>query len=116
MRTPEGDRICEILRKHQGREQMISAPDICRELGWRRTREREVRRVIAAESMLWDGVLVCSVGGIGFFCADHFDDVCAYDNWLTDLAAAATQKRDQFRTLCTRMGLRFPEERKDAAA
>jgi hypothetical protein len=114
MRTPEGDKICSIIRLHIGRANGISAPDICRELGWRESYERTVRRIIADESCLWSssrrgdpGVLVCSEPSTGYFVAETYEEAHSYWNWLTDLAAVANRKVFNFQEACSEMGIKF---------
>src|SRR5258708_4776736 len=78
MRTGEGDKIFDVIRAHVGSENAISAPDICRELGWSHGCERNVRRIIAKESHLWPEI-VCAragdpTGGGGYFVAESYEE------------------------------------------
>lgn len=108
MRTQFGDRIFTTLRSRIGRDQAISAPALCQELGWPESRERFVRRIIADESALWPGVLICSVPGDGYFCAATYEEAETYLNWLSALAAEAANKVTSFRASAARQGLVFP--------
>ncbi len=110
MRTKTGDRIASILRRHVGREEAIGAPDICRELGWPLKREREVRRIIADQAPLWEGVLVCAKPGDGYFVASNIDEAQAYQNWLNDLTNKAALKSSAFRLSAAAMGLHLGNE------
>jgi len=112
MRTDEGNKVYAIVRCHIGRENAISAPDICRQLRWPMSRERFVRQIIADESHLWDGVLICAVGGEGYFCAQTFDEAHAYRNWLRDLMLKSKEKLARFENACSLMGIHFFEARK----
>lgn len=107
MRTDLGDKVHRIVRRHIGAGNAISAPEIAKELGWRPTMEREIRRLISDEGHLWPGILVCSIPGKGFFCADSFEEAEAYDNWLADLKTKAVQKHSAFRVACAKMGFNF---------
>lgn len=118
MRTPEGDKIFAIIRRHVGRENGISARAICRELGWDPVgRERTVRRIIADQSCLWTnggGVLVCALtgnGATGYFAATTFEEAETYYNWLLSLASVANRKVFNFREACRKMGIRFGEQK-----
>lgn len=110
MRTKTGDKIAAILRGHVGREEALSAPDICRALGWPLKREREVRRVIADEAPLWEGVLVCAKPGDGYFVAANIDEAQAYQNWLVALTNKAALKSSAFRASARAMGLHLGHE------
>jgi hypothetical protein len=113
MRTDHGDSVYLILRSHIGLEQAITAPEICSALAWPPRNERVVREIIRDEAAFWDA-LVCAVPGTGYFCAATFDEICAYENWLSALASEASQKRDRFRELCARLGFHFYHERSAA--
>ena len=103
-------------RRHSGRDQAISAPDICRELGWPMKRERLVRQIISDESHLWTGVLVCGVPSAGYFCAADIEEVHKYRNWIADLFHKAADKLRKVDEACTRMGIRFARETPPARA
>lgn len=120
MRSPEGDKIFSVIRRHVGRDNAISARDICREIGWDPVaRERLVRRLIADESSLWTAgpgarCLVCSApgnGGAGYFVAASFEEAETYYNWLLSLAAVANGKVFNFRAACSKMGLKFAHQK-----
>jgi len=111
VRTVEGDKIFKIIRSHIGRPQAISAPQICHQLRWKPSYERDVRRIISDESHLWPGILVCSFPGAGYFCAETYEEAETYDNWLSDLVDAAWNKRAAFRTACAKMGFKFATSR-----
>lgn len=115
MRTGEGNEIYRVLRTHIGRDQAISAPDICRAIGWSMTRERHVRQVISDESHFWSGVLICSSPGAGYFVAADFEEVHKYRNWIADLFHQAADKLRKVDNACAKMGIRFKPERKKAA-
>ena len=116
MRTEAGDKINEVVRRHIGAANAINAVQICAELDWPETREREVRRIIADESMMWEGMPVCGIPGKGYFVGETIDELETYDNYLTDLLARSTNKRNAFRQALRKMGIRFPlgEQRKAA--
>ena len=107
MKTHHGEKIAAILSQHIGREQAITAPAICAELGWSEGRERLVRQIIASESPLWP-VLVCGVPGQGYFIAEDIAEAEQYENWLSDLARDAAAKVTSFRESARRMGIAFP--------
>lgn len=115
MRTPEGNKIADVLRSHVGAENAISAPDICRALHLPVKRERHVRRVIADESALWDGILICSTPGKGYFAAASYDELIEHDCWLTGLLTEAEKKLAGFRKLAIAHGLRLPAFQPTAA-
>lgn len=104
MRTNTGNAILKVLRSHSGRAEALSAPAICRALKWPDTRERLVRRIIADESALWNDVLVCSVPGEGYFCAETFEEIERADHWLATLATQAAEKHRLFRATAHRLG------------
>lgn len=104
MRTNTGNTIFNLLREHVGQEEAISAPQICRELGWPDSRERLVRRIIADESALWPDVLICSVPGAGYFCAASFQEIESADHWLANLATEAAEKHRLFRATAQQLG------------
>ena len=116
MRTPEGDKIFAVVRTRIGRDQAISAPDICRELRWPMSRERMVRQIIADESHFWDHVLVCSAAGSGYFVAAEIEEVHKYRNWIDDLFYRAEEKLRKVDEACARMGIKFPREHQRRAA
>lgn len=115
MRTPEGDNIFRVIRRHSGRENAISARCICRELDWPETRERHVRRIISDESHFWvvdhdTPFLVCAFSGsgnTGYFVAQTFEEAELYENWLSRLASVANLKLFNFRQACSRMGIKL---------
>lgn len=125
MRTPEGEKILSVIRGHVGRENAISARDICLELGWSpKARERLVRRIVADESALWTvpggvdagraAVLVCAAasrGDSGYFVAADFEEAETYYNWLLSLAAVANRKVFNFREACSKMGIKFAQQK-----
>lgn len=118
MKTDEGNKIYAVVRCHIGRENAISAPDICRAIGWPMSRERFVRQIIADENHLWQGILVCAVGGAGYFVAETFDEARKYRNWLRDLNEASRLKLTRFESSCKVMGIFFYDgkhQRKAAA-
>ncbi|GEM_PF-3890830 len=110
MRTPEGDAIFAVVKTRVGRDHAITSADICRELRWRPSRERQVRQIISDESMLWPEI-VCAAPGKngGFFRAETLDELCIYDNWLTEIAEREMNKRDAFRAYVRQQGIRLPE-------
>ncbi len=110
MRTRGGDKIFSVIRRHVGKENAISAAEICDELGRSAGNAREVRRIISDESCLWPNVLVCAYSGKncgGYFVAESFEEAETYLNWLTELAAVASRKVFNFREACSKMGIRF---------
>ena len=107
MKTGEGDRIYEIIRGRRGRDQAISSYQICLALGWPPARERAVRQIISDESMLWPGLLVCSVAGAGFFCATTCEEAFACETWLRESRDRAQGKLDAFTAQCRKLGLRL---------
>lgn len=107
MRTTEGDKIYRIIRSHIGVADAINSREIARQLRWKPSAEREVRRIISDEAHLWPGILVCSVPGKGFFCAESYEEAESRDNWLSDLVDAARLKQTAFRTACAKMGFKF---------
>jgi hypothetical protein len=116
MRTPEGDKVYAIVRTHIGAGDAISAPEIAKQLGWRAYRERVVRRIISDEGHLWPNILVCSIPGKGFFCAETYEEAEAYDNWLGDLITSAREKQIIFRVACQKMGFHFTRTNERKAA
>ena len=104
MRTKTGNAILKILLQRHGRGAAISSTDICRALGWKTSRDRAVRRIIADENALWPDVLICAVPGDGFFCAATFEEVVAYDHWLAHLAKDANEKIATFRRVAMQLG------------
>lgn len=115
MRTPEGDKVFAIIRQHDGAENAITAPQICRQLGWRRSRERLVRQLIADESAAWEGWPVCAIPGQGYFVAQSIEELMSYDNWLAELLTRSTDKLNAFRAAVKKMGIRLPEHHRRAA-
>lgn len=116
MRTPEGDKVFAIIRQHNGAGQAITAPQICRELGWRTSRERVVRQIIADESASWEGWPVCAIPGQGYFVAESIEELMSYDNWLAELVSRSTNKLKAFRAALQRMGVRLPAHHERKAA
>jgi len=106
MRTGEGDRICELIRARRGRQQAITAYQICQILGWLPSREAPVRRIIADESMLWSGILVCRAAGDTYFCATNCEEALACETWLREARDAAQLALDAFLSQCRSLGLR----------
>ena len=115
MRTEEGDKIFAIIRQHDGAENAITAPQICSELRWKRSRERTVRQIIADEAVLWEGWPVCGIPGKGFFVARSIEELMSYRNWLADLVARSTDKLNAFRAALQKMGIKLPEHHRRAA-
>jgi hypothetical protein len=115
MRTAEGNEIYRVIRTHVGRDQAISALDICRAIRWPMSRERHVRQVIADESHLWNGVLICSAAGAGYFVASDIEEVHTYRNWIADLFYKAQDKLAKVDEACAKMGFRFPKPERKAA-
>lgn len=115
MRTPEGDKIFAIIRQQDGAENAITAPQICRELGWKKSRERTVRRIIADESAFWEGWPVCGIPGQGYFVAESIEELMSYRNWLADLVDRSTDKLNAFRAALQKMGIKLPEHHRRAA-
>ncbi len=115
MRTPDGDKIFAILRQHDGAANAITAPQICRELGWRKSSQRTVRQIIADESALWEGWPVCGIPGQGYFIAQSIEELMSYDNWLGGLLVRASDKLSAFRAAVRKMGIRLPAHHKQAA-
>jgi hypothetical protein len=118
LRTPDGDKIFDVIRHHIGDENAIGAREICRELGWPIGSARHVRRIIAAESPEWQGI-VCAhagdpAGGGGFFIASTYLEIEAYWAFLDDLRSAAALKVTRFENLCYRMGIRLTETKEAA--
>lgn len=115
VRTPEGDKIFEIIRQHNGAAQAITAPQICCQLGWRKSRERTVRQIIADESAAWEGWPVCGIPGQGYFVAESIEELMAYDNWLAELLERSRNKLEAFREALRKMGIRLPNHHRRAA-
>ncbi|HEX4083347.1 MAG TPA: hypothetical protein VHY22_00445 [Chthoniobacteraceae bacterium] len=105
MRTAEGDRVCELIRTRLGRRQAVTACQICQILGWPQSRESIVRRIIAEESMLWSGILICCADGEGYFCATNCDEALACETWLREARDHAQITLDTFIAQCRRLGL-----------
>lgn len=114
MRTELGNQIHDVLMSRIGRDQAISAPQLCDELGLRRTHERTVRETISTECALWDGFVVCA-GSCGYFAAADIEEILAYDNWLAEQVDTLVQKRDRLRACCALMGIRLINEERRAA-
>lgn len=104
MRTAKGEKILEVIRGRIGVENCISAPDICRELRWPIGREREVRRIIATESMLWD-VEIIEKAGSGYCVAKDYEEIEENIHWLDELAKTAAQKAQLKRDYFARRGI-----------
>lgn len=98
-----------VLRQHVGREQAITAPQICRALNWPLTLEREVRRILKEEGRSWgkEGELfiICAIPGRGYFLAQDIEEIEAHDNWLSAQYAAVGKTRRDFRALCKNLGI-----------
>ena len=107
MRTPEGDQISAIISRHIGADQSITAPEICLELGWKPSRYRRVRQIIAAEAVLWPA-LVCAKSGDGYFVASNYEEAESYHNWLLELAVLGKMKLLGFRKMLSQHGLHVP--------
>lgn len=110
MRTKTGNTIFAILQAHVGRSQAISAADLARALGMPARRERQIRRILADEAALWPNVVICSAPGAGYFCAETYEEICRYDNWLFNLATEAKAKLDNYRANASRLGFKLPPE------
>ena len=108
MRTEAGDKVHDVIRQHNGAAQAITAPQICRQLGWRKSREREVRRAIADESAMWEGMPVCAIPSKGYFVGETIEELETYDNYLTDLLSRSTNKRNAYRQALRKMGIHLP--------
>jgi len=106
MRTKNGDRIYDILRSHIGKENAISAPAIAQALRWPEHRERKVRQIIRDESMFWaaNGGLVCAIPGSGYFIAQSFEELAAYESWLTEGRDSYSQRIAIVRKYCRARG------------
>ena len=117
MRTPQGDKIFEVLRAHLGRENAISAPDICTALRWPTGREREVRRIIRAESPLWSDAngIVCAAPGGGYFLAQTLEEILAYESWLQEGFNSYKERLESVRAYCRARGLHLPSFTRKAA-
>lgn len=116
MRTPQGEHIFRVLKRHIGRDQAITARDICRELGWSAGLAREVRRIIAAEYSAWSAVVCARAGrgASGYFIAETYEEAQTYRAWLDDLVTVAATKVVAFDEACSKMGLKFKERKRDA--
>jgi len=103
-----------VLRQHRGKDRAISSPEICRELGWKITLEREVRRLIKRESRSWgkegELFLVCAVPGKGYFLAEDFDEVQAYRNWMSDQYMTLGRELKTFDQQCRILGIRLEKK------
>ena len=110
MRTPAATKIFLVIQNHIGRDQAISAREICRELGWSEGLAREVRRIISEEGCLFDGVLVCAYSGKnsgGYFCAATYEEALTYRNWIANLSRKASKKLELIDRACARFGFNF---------
>ena len=63
-----------------------------------------MRKIVADESILWPGILVCWAEE-GFFCATNCEEAFACETWLRGLRDAAEARLDAFSAQCRRMGL-----------
>jgi hypothetical protein len=116
MRTTDGDKVFAIIRAHIGAEDAITAPEIARELRWKASDERKVRRIISDEGYLWPDILVCSIPGKGYFCATSYEEAESYDSWIAGLLDSAREKQTAFRAQCRKMGFRFAQTNRHAGA
>jgi hypothetical protein len=106
--TP-AERVYSCLCEHQGRDQAITAPGICKRLGWSRGREREVRRMIAGNAnKAWLGVL-CAVPGLGYFFASDMEEIATYRKYLVGLRKQAAIKVTDFDKTLKREGFALQE-------
>lgn len=101
--------IRKLLARHCGPANAITAPSICRALGYKPSMERQVRRIISEESHLWgnddDLFIVCSIPGAGFFVVDNLDEIYDYDNYLSRLVVTARTKHRTFRQRLKDLGI-----------
>lgn len=114
MRTEYGNRILEIIAGHTGENEAISAPKIAAELGWTPGRERDVRRIISTESILWD-IEVVEKPGVGFFVPETYDEVEKYIHWLDDMADSAAVRAARKRDYFQKRGLVIARHAKEVA-
>ena len=98
------DQIHRILRNHVGLGQAIGAAEIARRVG---THERAVREIIAEHAPSWPDCIICAAQA-GYFNAEHYDEVEAYDAHLSGLAKAATDKHAAFRASLKARGVHVP--------
>lgn len=86
------ERIHSLLVHCAGIDAALTAPAICKRLGWPKSRDREVRRLIARHANNdWLGVL-CAVPGTGYFFASNLDEIVTYRKYLVSLKKAAGKK------------------------
>jgi hypothetical protein len=111
VRSKTGDRIFAVLRQHVGAANAITGPQLCRALGYRKSMERAIRRIIADESARWEGWPVCAIPGQGYFIAESIEELMSYDNWLADLLERSTNKLQAFRAAVRKMGIRLPDRK-----
>lgn len=103
------ERVHAALVAHQGRDQAISAPRLCRHLGWSHGREREVRRIIEDNANdNWPGVL-CAIPGVGYFFAADLEEIVTYRKYLVALKDAARDKLKRFDASADREGFSLKE-------
>jgi hypothetical protein len=116
MKTPQGDKIYDVLRLHQGRENAISAPEICRALRWPEGRERQVRQIIRDESPLWaeDAGIVCAAPGGGYFLATSMEELLAYESWLLEGRNSYDERLHRVRAYCRKRGFDLEQFRRAA--
>lgn len=116
MRTPQGDRIYRVLAAHLGRENAISAPDICKALRWPEGRERQVRQIIRDESPLWadDNGILCAAPGGGYFLAQTFEELLAYESWLQEGRKSYDERLRSVRAYCRKRGFDLQQFRRAA--
>jgi hypothetical protein len=106
--SPE-ERVHSALVAHRGREAAISAPRLCRRLGWSHGRERDIRKIIERHANSdWPGVL-CGVPGLGYFFAADLEEIHTYRKYLVALKTAAASKLKNFDTAAAREGFQMKE-------
>ena len=104
--------IILVLRRHVGRDQVISAKAIALEIGLRLSNsDREVREILS--EAIEDGSLeelevpICAIPGQGYFLASDIDEAQAYADLLSLLATEAARKSRNVTALFKSMGLRL---------
>lgn len=102
--------IVEILRKHVGREEIITAQEIASKIGLtQRHGDRLVRELIT--DALHDGTLelyeipLCAIPGKGYFVASDIEEAQAYADFCHVLATEAARKTKAVRKLFKSIGL-----------
>lgn len=95
VQTP-AQRVHDVLLKHRGRAQAITALKVCRELRWGITQTREVRSIIEDHANSeWPGLL-CAIPGVGYFFATDLEEIATYRQYLVCLSNAAQAKVRSF--------------------